>query len=321
MKLSELSEMCSVLSVPTSPDELQKILDHLKEQGYNMSNFYQELEMSSRYVDTYQDASFSNAMQQLHSHTFYEILYCLNTCGAEYLIDSNRYRLQEGDIIMIPPGVSHRSLLPEHMTHPYKRCVLWISMDFVCHLTQFFPHAQPYEPTGSFLLRTSGTKWEFLGNLFLRGVREAEQQKMDWDLVVLSNTVHLLVELRRAIAEQTIAPLKVEKPDLLVQIMAYVEKNLSNKITLADTARHFSVSKSTITHTFNAKMGTSFYRCVTQRRLIAAKTLILGGESLEEISIKVGFSDYSAFYRAFKQEYGISPTQYRRMHTNRNESF
>lgn len=108
--------MCSSLSVPTSPDELQKIMDYLKDQGSDMSNFYQELEMSSRFVDTYQDASFSNAMQHLHSHTFYEILYCLNTCGAEYLIGSNRYRLQEGDIIMVPPCVSHRSLLPEHMT-------------------------------------------------------------------------------------------------------------------------------------------------------------------------------------------------------------
>ena len=58
-------------------------------------------------------------------------------------------------------------------------------------------------------------------------------------------------------------------------------------------------------------MGVSFYRCVTQRRLIAAKGLILEGTALEAVAGRTGFSDYSAFYRAFRQEYGISPRQYR----------
>ena len=29
------------------------------------------------------------------------------------------------------------------------------------------------------------------------------------------------------------------------------------------------------------------------------------------ISQKVGYSDYSSFYRAFKKEYGLSPTEYK----------
>ena len=92
--------------------------------------------------------------------------------------------------------------------------------------------------------------------------------------------------------------------------MAYIEKNLSQKITLEETAHHFYVSVSTITQLFRQKMGTSFYRCVTQRRLITAKTLIGEGKSLEDVSRAVGFSDYSSFYRAFKKEYGITPRQY-----------
>ena len=61
------------------------------------------------------------------------------------------------------------------------------------------------------------------------------------------------------------------------------------------------------------KMGISFYRCVTQRRLISAKKLIESGMSLESTAELVGFSDYSSFFRAFKQEYGISPRQYKKM--------
>ena len=72
------------------------------------------------------------------------------------------------------------------------------------------------------------------------------------------------------------------------------------------------MSQSTISQTFKNKLGVSFYRCVTQRRLIAAKSLIIEGAPMESVSQKVGFSDYSSFYRAFKQEFGISPRQFRK---------
>lgn len=52
---------------------------------------------------------------------------------------------------------------------------------------------------------------------------------------------------------------------------------------------------------------------MTQRRLIAAKTLIEKGQLLEAVANQTGFSDYSSFFRSFKQEYGISPRQYRKL--------
>ena len=62
-----------------------------------------------------------------------------------------------------------------------------------------------------------------------------------------------------------------------------------------------------------AFFGVSLYRYITQRRLIAAKTHIQNGATLEQVSRDVGFADYSTFYRAFKQEFGISPRRYREL--------
>lgn len=42
-------------------------------------------------------------------------------------------------------------------------------------------------------------------------------------------------------------------------------------------------------------------------------TLILEGVLAEQAGAQVGFGDYSTFFRAFKREYGLSPTEYRKL--------
>lgn len=290
--------------------------NHSRPGAADTGRTYQELEMTSRYVDTHQDVSLSNSQVSLHSHVFYEILCCQNTCDVEYLVGADRYRLQKGDIVIIPPGVSHRALLPDHMTEPYRRDVMWLSTEFAATVPHLFPEESKALTRETRLLRTAGTQWEFLAEMFRNGVREFEQQRLGWEEAVLGNSIMILVYIRRAMQDRTAVPLRVEKPELLDQVLIYVEEHLAEKITLADVAKHFWVSQSTITQTFRNKMGVSFYRCVTQRRLIAAKTLILQGLPLESVNEKVGFTDYSTFYRAFKQEFGISPRQYRKMKEN-----
>ena len=312
MKLSELRKLMHNLPKPETERDYRKLHDAVRSMGMDPNQFYQELEMESRFVDIHRDMSWSNSNVSLHSHAFYELLYCRNTCGAEYLMGSERYRLQRGDIVLVPPGISHRPLLPEKMTEPYKRYVLWISPEFIQTFSRlWFQDSQmPHMDTG--LIRTVGTHWEFLGDYFRSGVQEAERAQPGWEAAVVGNTIVLITQIKRALQEGAVKPLQAEQPELLDQVMGYVERNLGQKITLADTARQFYVSESTISQLFRKKMGVSFHRCVTQRRLIEAKSYIEENVPMEQVSGQVGFADYSSFYRAFRQEYGISPRQYRK---------
>ena len=311
MKLTDLRKISESIARKQLPPDPQAMVQELIALGYDPNHLYQELEMESRFVDTHQDTSYSNMNVALHSHAFYEVLYCRNSCGAEYLVGSERYRLQKGDVILIAPGVSHRPLLPERMAEPYQRDVLWISQDFVPMLRHAVPGLQKELLQERSLLRTAGTPWEMIGQLFQNGVVEAENRAPGWELAVMGNTVTLLSCLYRAFLDQDAVTAPAEQPERLEQILAYIESHLDQKITLAEVAHHFFISESTITQLFRKKMGVSFYRCITQRRLITAKTLIERGMQLEAVALQTGFGDYSGFYRAFKQEYGISPRQYR----------
>jgi AraC-like DNA-binding protein len=115
----------------------------------------------------------------------------------------------------------------------------------------------------------------------------------------------------RAVLEKESLHLKSEMPELLDKILSFVEDHLLEEITLDNTAKRFFVSRSTISNIFRKEINISFYRYVTQRRLVAAKNFILEEFPMDSIAEKVGFSDYSSFYRAFKNEYGISPRQFK----------
>lgn len=312
MKIDDVQKI-TASALPDFGKNQEKLHEYLRSLGIDPSNMYQELEMSSQYVNTHRDVTYAPNPVSLHSHTYVEILYCHSSGGVEYLVGSDRYVLEKGDVILIPPGTSHRPIMPETMTEPYVRDVLWVNADFLQSLKAVFPHSPDSELTPSTLLRTAGTRWEFLSDLFQSGVAEEEAKQAGWEAIVMGNSLKILSYLGRAYADHRENIQTAEKKDLLDQVTAYIEAHYAEHMTVAELAHRFYVSESSISHHFKQKMGISIYHYVTQRRLISAKNLIAKGAPLESVATQVGFSDYSAFYRAFKHEYGISPRQYRNL--------
>lgn len=312
MKLDELKQIAEALPYPPGQVDEKHFRERLLELGMDPEQIYQELEMSHRYVQVHQDTSWPGTVMQLHSHSYYEVL-CCRSGDVEYLVGTDRFRLQRGDIVFVPPGLSHRPLLPEAMTEPYVRDVLWLSQEYVALLERMFPRWQNPRQVDRVLLRTGGTPWEHLGELLRTGVQLSQNRGSGWEMELMGTVMVFMARLKKAFLEEDAVTMTAEKPELLDRAMSWLEANMGSRITLEDMSRQLYVSKSALSQVFRRRLGVSIHRYLTQRRLIAAKSLILEGAPLEEVGTRVGFGDYSGFYRAFRQEYGISPRQFRKL--------
>lgn len=93
-------------------------------------------------------------------------------------------------------------------------------------------------------------------------------------------------------------------------IIRYVSDNLEEKITLDDLTKKFYLSKYYLCHEFKRWTGVTVFEYIRYRKILSAKMRFQNGESIGEVWEKLGYTDYSNFYRTFKKTTGISPKEY-----------
>lgn len=293
-----------------------EILSMLKRANIRGENFYREIEMDSQLIEVWCGSDPFNDMETVHSHTFYEIICCV-AGKVQYLLGAACQPVYPGDILIIPPGVSHRRMpfAAERKHSSYTRYGMWVNAAHFAQLTHFFPEITLPRNT-PYILRAEQAEAYGLKEYLLRAWGELERDMPLCSAAIYGESILFLTNLCRALHDE---PLQKRLPpphtetELLDRILIFIDANLQKRITLAELENRFFVSKSYISHQFQYKIGVSFYQYVTQRRLIFAKALIEEGKTMEQVGRLSGFSGYSNFYRAFKGEYGITPSDYRAM--------
>jgi AraC family transcriptional regulator len=96
----------------------------------------------------------------------------------------------------------------------------------------------------------------------------------------------------------------------------YITENLGNEITLRQLASLACVSVRHFERAFRQSMGVPPHRYVLERRVSAARDLLLTHPDLtvEEIAQRLGFSSSSHLSAVFSRRMGCSPTMFRRRH-------
>lgn len=99
--------------------------------------------------------------------------------------------------------------------------------------------------------------------------------------------------------------------NLAVNIMKYIGKHYTEKISYDVLKNKFSVSVPTINTIVKNETGMTFYNYITDLRLQDAKQMLRKSWdiSAHDIAHLCGFNNYNSFYKAYIKKYGISPAK------------
>ena len=100
--------------------------------------------------------------------------------------------------------------------------------------------------------------------------------------------------------------------DVIFQAQAYIEENLSEKISFEELAYKLAVSRRNFDRRFIKATGNTPVEYLQRVKVeVAKKTLENGRKSIFEVMNEVGYSDDKAFREVFKKITGLSPLDYR----------
>ena len=242
-----------------------------------------------------------------HYHEFDKIVLLL-AGRVDYAVESVSYALRPWDILLVKHHAIHKALIDKSV--PYERIIIYLDGKYFdrllpgAGLTDCFDEA---DRSGEYRLVPDAEQRRELEQTFLAYEQAAKDARFGAQTLRDTYILQLLVQIGRMNA----APRREEQrfDPKIRRTLSYINENLSRELSVDALAEQVYLSRYHFMRLFKAETGSTVHAYVRQKRLLYAARLIREGSPANQAAEAAGFADYSAFHRAFRACFGISPGQ------------
>lgn len=278
--------------------------------AFNTRQYMQSKDFEAFY---YSDLNFQTL--PAHTHDYYEF-YLFLEGDLDLEISGHARPLHPGDMVLVPPGVSHHALM-HSSDRPYRRFVLWVSQEYAARLLKESPDyvflMQRAATSGRCYYHFHEAEFSSIQSRLIRLLEEFHSNRYGRNAAVYLALNDLLLYMNRIIYERE-HPVVSGSGDLMQEITLFIDEHLTEDLSLDVLADHVCLSKYYIAHYFKDNLGISIHQYITKKRLQSCSEAIAAGSDITRTFDEYGFRDYSSFYRMFRKEYGMSPREFQEAH-------
>ena len=243
-----------------------------------------------------------------HFHEFDKIVLLLSG-RVDYTVESVTYALRPWDVLLVRHHAIHRAVIDK--SEPYDRVILYLDRRFFerslpgSGLMDCFEWA---DKSGQYLLAPDEEQKKALASALTAYEAVSADRDLGAQLLRDSCLIQFMVYINRLSVSASSAP-ETPQDEKIAQILSYINENLSRELSVDQLAERVYLSRYHFMRLFKAQTGTTVHAYVRQKRLLSAARLIREGVPAGQAAAECGFNDYSAFSRAFRESFGVSPGQ------------
>ncbi len=269
----------------------------------------------------YYDSSVNSFPVKPHWHYYMEIIYMLEG-RAEMHSDDFAVELAAGSMIIFHPKSVHSIYAVGDGRIKYAVLKFDIgrfneNSAYAPKLRSIFKSAQ--NKGLSLVIPKEYADANRVPDIFHACIREINERRYNFDLMITSNIYELLIIILRCWQEQGFwIDEQVYNEDNnydIYNVTEYIDRNISNGIKVSEVAEHCKMSYSCFAKKFLAVYGKTCKEYIEHMRLYKVEEFLAFTDfDLNYISQETGYSDCSHMIKSFKNSRGITPKQFRLKH-------
>ncbi len=246
---------------------------------------------------------------RMHYHDFYEFVVYLGNAGT-FHVNDEAYRVNRGDIVLIDIFTPHTLTIG---TNYYER--FCISIDPALLIEFSTPSSNlldVFNKSGKHYRIFHVENSEFDKYLTLLADYRNARSKSGHDLIEKA-LVHLLLSYiySDCFTEAHHSGTDSNHLSIVAQLISYISEHLSEEFSLEVLSQQVNYSQAYVCRLFKQLTGKTLTSYVQEKRIAQAAFLLQSGASSYEAAERVGFNNYSYFYKTFKKLKGCSPAEYK----------
>lgn len=252
----------------------------------------------------------------VHTHAFFEVIYVLSgTC--QHNIYDTTYLMKKGDLCLISPSVTHSIFVDENslvinilIRRSNIEDIFFNVLRDQNLISDFLVNSIYLKDYATYLIFHTLDDDEIKRQILEMYMEQFEEDSFS-DRIISSMLIIFFTKLVRKYKRTAETPSSLQTSSAAARLLHCIV-NEYNTITLADLAEKLNYSVPYCSKYIKEMTGQSFLQL--HKKVLFQKAenyLKTTSFSIHKISEMLGYENPENFIRAFKKEYGISPTQYR----------
>ena len=246
---------------------------------------------------------------EMHDHSAIEIVLTLEG-SVSYTIDNTVYQVHKGEVLIIPPDTLHSLNMEEGSS----RYLFLFEPEAIMTMRDIKSMAIYFSKP--FHLRDGSDAHVRIRELLLRARESYEKRELLWNTICYSCILRIyavlaqryMIGIRPRIGEVA----RNMDSEVINAVMTYINNHYRDGLSLDDVAKFAGFSRCYFSRSFKRHTGYSFKDYLCQKRLqVAMDLLIRTDSSMRDVAVESGFGSVASFNRAFRENKGCTPTQYR----------